>query len=159
AADDGPSNGLGLSTQRADFDRMLDDPDEYTRFRSFAAACLCSELTSFIEEYQILKARVLALLEFDETRSTGGPHQQQSKEKEAEASTQATRLSLLIVNAILSQEMDYAQTFARSTTSASTSILDSVVQRYPHIDQVALVFPQQLTPKIAALYRDFADPV
>ncbi|KAJ2160531.1 hypothetical protein GGF46_002180 [Coemansia sp. RSA 552] len=51
------------TSHRADFNRMLDDSVEYERFRMFAASCLSSELTTFIEEYQILKAETVALLQ------------------------------------------------------------------------------------------------
>ncbi|KAJ1665786.1 hypothetical protein IW140_003302 [Coemansia sp. RSA 1813] len=162
---DGPSNGLGLSARRADFNLMLNDVVEYQRFRTFAASCFSSELTSFIEEYQMLKSRVLALLDYQETRTNNGvlvspinqvsTHHDIQVEKEAVAG-QTNRLSRIIVNNILSQGMDFTETFQR--TSISVSILDTVIERYPDIDQVSLMFPPQLSHKITDLYKEFADP-
>ncbi|KAJ2865471.1 hypothetical protein GGI22_001498 [Coemansia erecta] len=162
---EGPSNGLGLSSRRVDFNLMLNDVAEYKRFRTFAASCFSSQLTSFLEEYQMLKSRMLALLEFQKTRDTKGTSPAKQKAFLLcppcvldDSATQTTRLSQIIVNTILSQDMDFTETFERNKTSINVSILDSVIERHPDIDQVSLVFPPQLAHKIKRMYRDFVDP-
>ncbi|KAJ1893675.1 hypothetical protein LPJ81_005329 [Coemansia sp. IMI 209127] len=162
---EGPSNGLGLSSRRVDFNLMLNDVAEYKRFRTFAASCFSSQLTSFLEEYQMLKSRMLALLEFQDTRNNKGTSAAKKQTSLLsppcvldDSPAQTMRLSRIIVNTILSQDMDFAETFERSKTSINVSILDSVIERYPGIDQVSLAFPPQLAHKIERMYRDFVDP-
>ncbi|KAJ1960320.1 hypothetical protein GGI12_003865 [Dipsacomyces acuminosporus] len=47
---------------RQAFVHVLDDPALYAQFRDFSCACFCSELISFIDEYQTLKVLTLIAL-------------------------------------------------------------------------------------------------
>ncbi|KAJ1957130.1 hypothetical protein EC988_000993, partial [Linderina pennispora] len=52
-----------LSPRQCEFFAMLESDIEYERFRRYAAACFCSELTAFLDEYQILKYCTVHALE------------------------------------------------------------------------------------------------
>ncbi|KAJ1959975.1 hypothetical protein GGI12_004058 [Dipsacomyces acuminosporus] len=47
---------------RQAFVHVLEDPELYDRFSDFASSCFCSELISFIDEYQMLKVLTLIAL-------------------------------------------------------------------------------------------------
>ncbi|KAJ1665785.1 hypothetical protein IW140_003301 [Coemansia sp. RSA 1813] len=152
-----PVYTLGVSSRRADFNRMLDSALEYQRFRSFAASCFCSELTSFVEEYQILKSQVLALLDHQTTKVANDSCDSSTAAiMHHEAPLELNRLSQSIVDNILAQDMDYAEDFQR--TSATVSILETVRDKYANINPDTLMFPPQLAPKIFGMYREFVDP-
>ncbi|KAJ2814042.1 hypothetical protein H4S07_000211 [Coemansia furcata] len=48
--------------RRAEFNSILADPYEYRFFCDFAASCFCSEMTAFIDEYQVLKGLTVIAL-------------------------------------------------------------------------------------------------
>ncbi|KAJ1959259.1 hypothetical protein GGI12_004429 [Dipsacomyces acuminosporus] len=52
----------GNSKFRRGFVEILNDPQLYAQFKDFASSCFCSELISFIDEYQTLKALTLIAL-------------------------------------------------------------------------------------------------
>ncbi|KAJ2655647.1 hypothetical protein IWW48_005423 [Coemansia sp. RSA 1200] len=156
----------GVSRRRAEFNRMLDSASDYQQFRLFAASCFCSELTSFIEEYQVLKSLVLVLLDHQIAKSGSKPHagfgfsaldSKDAKQDPGGTGNRSNRLSQSIADSILSQDMvDFAESFQR--TSVTVSILETVNDRYPGIRPEELVFPKQLVAKILAMHSEFVDP-
>ncbi|KAJ2027326.1 hypothetical protein IWW57_002657 [Coemansia sp. S610] len=48
--------------KRAEFNSIIADPYEYRFFCDFAASCFCSEMTAFIDEYQVLKGLTVIAL-------------------------------------------------------------------------------------------------
>ncbi|KAJ2865472.1 hypothetical protein GGI22_001499 [Coemansia erecta] len=146
-----PVYSLGMSSRRADFNKMLDSGSEYKQFRSFAASCFCSELTAFVEEYQILKSLVLALLDSQGfctgTRTSTGDQAPRNGE------VVPNRLSQSIMDDIMSHD---AQFFQRS--SATVSILATVRDKYANVNSDSLLFPMRLAPRIRGMYKEFVDP-
>ncbi|KAJ1960323.1 hypothetical protein GGI12_003868 [Dipsacomyces acuminosporus] len=56
------SSSNDIVVRNKEFEKMLDDANEYAKFREFAATCFYSEMTAFIDEYQSLKAMTLLAL-------------------------------------------------------------------------------------------------
>ncbi|KAJ2761096.1 hypothetical protein H4S06_001385 [Coemansia sp. BCRC 34490] len=157
----------GVSRRRAEFNGMLDSASDYHKFRQFAASCFCSELTSFIEEYQVLKSLVLVLLDHQIAKSGNSPHARSlgfsaldsagEKQDSGGAGLRPNRLSQSIAESILSQDMvAFAESFQR--TSVTVSILDTVNDKYPGTNPEELVFPKQLVAKVLAIHSEFVDP-
>ncbi|KAI9470151.1 hypothetical protein LPJ55_001883 [Coemansia sp. RSA 990] len=154
--------------RRAGFKRMLDSPAEYQQFRTFAVSCFSSELTTFIEEYQVLKAETLAILcpQTQKRPSTsasstvdGGPRAPRISDSGSRHVTFAQSVNVapcLLDNATLD-----TGDHLNPTTSITVSILDTLASADPvycHDGAEKTMFPPQLLDKLKAIYWDYIDP-
>ncbi|KAJ1642217.1 hypothetical protein LPJ64_005911 [Coemansia asiatica] len=163
--------------RRAAFNKMLDCPIEYQSFRVFAASCFCSELTGFIEDYQLLKARTVLVL-----KNRGGSSrlsemipampdtfEMHKIEKTIIADKETTinriRLSQCIVDSALAV---YNDSEDRGLTGFNVSIIDTVLQdgnetfSAYRVDEETedseMQFPEALFERIGKLYKEHIDP-
>ncbi|KAJ2563483.1 hypothetical protein GGH12_002566 [Coemansia sp. RSA 1822] len=143
---------LPLSNRRANFNRMLDDPIEYSKFRTFAVSCFSSELTAFIEEYQVLKTETIAVLRPNSMR--GRPS---ASTMCTIANPEPTKLSAIVSPHANSNSK--ADSNAYAPTSVTTSILNTLTTNNPNTKPTHTVsFPSQLFDKLKAIYWDYIDP-
>ncbi|KAJ2503324.1 hypothetical protein GGH96_000345 [Coemansia sp. RSA 1972] len=140
-----PRITLPLSNRRANFNRMLDDPIEYNKFRTFAVSCFSSELTAFIEEYQALKSETVAIMKPNSMR--GRPS---ASTMCTIANPEPTKLPTSPHTSHFKPESAY------SPTSVTTSILDTLTNNSTSSHNVS--FPSQLFDKLKAVYWDYIDP-
>ncbi|KAJ1881115.1 hypothetical protein H4R99_001840 [Coemansia sp. RSA 1722] len=175
----GFSSALPMSSnlsRRAAFNRMLDNTIDYQSFRIFAASCFCSELTGFIEEYQILKARTVLLIK-NKGASSGLseiiPATPDSIEKHKDkitvhAGKDATidrfRLSQCMVDDALAVCID---SVVKNTTGFNVSIVDTVLldkendseyKPTSETEDSEMQFPELLFERIARIYSEYIDP-
>ncbi|KAJ2308651.1 hypothetical protein IWW54_004012 [Coemansia sp. RSA 2705] len=153
---------MSASSRRLVFNRMLDNADEYQKFRTFAVSCFSSELTTFIEEYQVLKAEALALLSPHSVRARPSTSTMISDFGKSDCSGKRrvtfapTSVSASLVNSLTLQRSEFAHV---PTTSVTVSILDTLTAANPELcGDEAMRFPQQLHEKLKAIYWDYIDP-
>ncbi|KAJ2625499.1 hypothetical protein GGI25_000598 [Coemansia spiralis] len=154
---------IGMSRRRSEFNRMLDSVHEYEKFRTFAASCFCSELTSFAEEYQVLKSQVVALFERrsseeDKNNSPVTPNtlSMNTERTSREAAIQSIRLSQCLVDNALLQSTEFALPLPQ--TCVTVSILATLLEKQPELSQDSLTYPQPLAHKLLSIYREYVDP-
>ncbi|KAJ2466495.1 hypothetical protein GGI02_004351 [Coemansia sp. RSA 2322] len=163
------------STRRINFNRTMDDPAEYQRFRLFAASCFCSELTAFVDEYQLLKARTLSHFGLLQTNGAGFtiPRHQNSPpstpstlaatdsdgiDDDSEQRHRRLRMSRCMVDNALTQSMEFMS--SALTTSITVSILETVVAAFPDQNSGSGMeqFPADMFDKLDMIRREFVDP-
>ncbi|KAJ2448509.1 hypothetical protein EV183_005404 [Coemansia sp. RSA 2336] len=152
--------------RRAGFKRMLDNPTEYQQFRTFAVSCFSSELTTFIEEYQVLKAETLAILcpQTQKRPSTsasttvdGGPSQIPGSGSRHVTFAQSVSVAPCLLDNATLDTGDQLE----PTTSITVSILDTLASADPIFCRDGAdktMFPSQLFDKLKAIYWDYIDP-
>ncbi|KAJ1822247.1 hypothetical protein LPJ56_000724 [Coemansia sp. RSA 2599] len=164
-------------SRRAAFNRMLDNPIEYQRFRVFAASCFCSELTGFIEEYQLLKARTAFLFRNEDasselsemisaTTDSFGMHKtEKTMHNDKDATINRIRLSQCMVDNALAVCTDATE---KGLTGFHVSIADTVLRDKDDVSEYGKMevsdngnevqFPEALFERIAKIYSEYVDP-
>lgn len=131
----------GLS-RRSAFNRLLDDRREFQNFREYAASCLCSELTSFVDQYQMLKARLLLMSDDTVSQTTtdidGSLGQLESPR-------------LFTGNHRLVMSTEFYPSYHHPKT---TNVLKTIQETCPHMTE----FPRELVGTLEHLGREFIDP-
>ncbi|KAJ1896621.1 hypothetical protein LPJ66_003876 [Kickxella alabastrina] len=167
--------------RRFGFNRMLDDPVEYQKFRMFAVSCFCSELTGFVEEYQALKARTVAVLQDQNQNQTEGSGLSQiippSPDTDAHMESIDAQYNNMVdsINrrhkaqsmAASSLALDYAASTRGGgcITGINVGILETVkkecpVEINPYKDKSGVLqFPPALIEKIDNIFAVFVDPI
>ncbi|KAI8322138.1 hypothetical protein GQ54DRAFT_297576 [Martensiomyces pterosporus] len=154
------TNGSG---RRSDFNRMLGDRLEYHQFRVFAAACFCSELTAFIDEYQSLKVQTIAVFDHNQGYYTDNisdplraPLLHGSNERAHESFSDlpmspASNVALLPSGNSSEFLVEDKQT--RAQTSAAVSILDTARAVYPQCQlSERTSFPPAMMDKLVSIF-------
>ncbi|KAJ2531408.1 hypothetical protein GGH20_001515 [Coemansia sp. RSA 1937] len=138
---------LPLPNRRVNFNRMLDDPIEYNKFRTFAVSCFSSELTAFIEEYQVLKAKTIAILR---------PKSMRGRPSDSTICTLANPEPTKLPVSPHATSPPKTSESAYTPTSVTTSILYTLTNNSKPTHTVS--FPSQLFDKLKAVYWDYIDP-
>ncbi|KAJ2549438.1 hypothetical protein IWW35_003745 [Coemansia sp. RSA 1878] len=146
-AETAPRVLLPLPNRRVNFNRMLDDPIEYNKFRTFAVSCFSSELTAFIEEYQVLKAKTIAILR---------PKSMRGRPSDSIICTLANPEPTKLPVSPHATSPPKTSESAYTPTSVTTSILDTLTNNSKPTHTVS--FPSQLFDKLKAVYWDYIDP-
>ncbi|KAJ1959698.1 hypothetical protein GGI12_004202 [Dipsacomyces acuminosporus] len=139
------------SRQRAEFNRMLDDPFEYRVFREFAASCFSSELTGFVDEYQALKAQTIIALGHDDF-SLGGNNSDTHYNTSLDGSIVST-------NRLVDNPMSPNSKPLQLNTGINVSILDTARAAYPHYElSEHTPFPPAIMDKLVSMFSSYINP-
>ncbi|KAI8321376.1 hypothetical protein GQ54DRAFT_325071 [Martensiomyces pterosporus] len=142
--------------RRSDFNRMLENTLEYKLFREFSAACFCSELTAFIDEYQSLKALTLAALAHQDYRPDSPlhpPHTPNSTLVGEDDGEHDPISDLRMAANFYSGGMLLSAHSSVPLTGPTVSILDSARTAYPHYNlDESTAFPAVIMDKLVEIF-------
>ncbi|KAJ2161048.1 hypothetical protein GGF46_001795 [Coemansia sp. RSA 552] len=139
------------ATRRTEFDAILAEPYEYRLFCDFAASCFCSEMTAFIDEYQILKGLTIVALGTEDMWRTEPSHIEPEYMMKLASNIDNTMGYL----AIAGRNQDIVQG-TRLQTAPTVSILDTARAAYPQYDiSESTPFPVSAMDKLVAIFSVF----
>ncbi|KAJ2755424.1 hypothetical protein GGI19_001666 [Coemansia pectinata] len=139
--------------KRAEFNSILADPYEYRFFCDFAASCFCSEMTAFIDEYQVLKGlTVIALGSEDMWRED--VDQLESSYMARMANNIDGGIGYL---AMANRAYPHSKSL-RLQTPPTVSILETALAVYPQYDLSEVTpFPVASMDKLVAIFSVFVN--
>ncbi|KAJ1940169.1 hypothetical protein FBU59_003891 [Linderina macrospora] len=153
-----------VRVRRDEFNMMLGNAYEYSRFRKYAASCFCSELAALLDEYQALKASaVLAFGSLSEENSSvpATPTSMTSRTSESIQPNEflhnhGLTLQKYVVAPHTPHTMAPGLDYANASgvhTSITVSILDTIKSAYPNrrINE-RTQFPASLKDKILSVF-------
>ncbi|KAJ1814687.1 hypothetical protein LPJ75_002661 [Coemansia sp. RSA 2598] len=140
--------------KRSDYNAILADPHEYRFFCDFAASCFCSELTAFIDEYQVLKNITVQAL-----GSEGILYQSEESQLD---NAYALRMANTGIHdnigylAMSNKAANYNARSLRLQTPPTVSMLETAKAVYPQYDlSDATPFPAASMDKLIAIFSVF----
>lgn len=150
------ANGGGGGRQmdkRSEFNAIMADPYEYRLFCDFAASCFCSEMTAFIDEYQVLKGITVAAL---------GSEDMWREDMDQLESSYMARMASNVDGGIGYLAMaNRAYPNAKSLrlqTPPTASILETTKAVYPQYDLSDMTpFPAAAMDKLVAIFSVFVN--
>ncbi|KAJ2449414.1 hypothetical protein GGF42_004778 [Coemansia sp. RSA 2424] len=139
--------------KRAEFNSILADPFEYRFFCDFAASCFCSEMTAFVDEYQVLKGiTVIALGSEDMWRED--VDQLESSYMARMANNIDSDIGYL---AMANRAYPHSKSL-RLQTPPTVSILETARAVYPQYDLSEITpFPVASMDKLVAIFSVFVN--
>ncbi|KAJ1804355.1 hypothetical protein LPJ75_005607, partial [Coemansia sp. RSA 2598] len=140
--------------KRSEYNAILADPHEYRFFCDFAASCFCSELTAFIDEYQVLKSITVQALGSEEIWY-------QSEDSQLD-NAYALRMANTGIHdnigylAMSNKAANYNARSLRLQTPPTASILETAKAVYPQYNfSDATPFPAASMDKLIAIFSVF----
>ncbi|KAJ2786839.1 hypothetical protein GGI15_001201 [Coemansia interrupta] len=139
--------------KRSEYNAILADPHEYRYFRDFAASCFCSEMTAFIDEYQMLKELTVLSLGSEDIWRQGINHAEAAYSMQMATNTIDNGVSYLA----MSNRNVHPNTRAlRLQTPATVTILETAKAVYPQYDfNENTPFPVASMDKLIAIFSVF----
>ncbi|KAJ2741660.1 hypothetical protein GGI20_005030 [Coemansia sp. BCRC 34301] len=139
--------------KRAEFNSILADPFEYRFFCDFAASCFCSEMTAFVDEYQVLKGITVIAL---------GSEDMWREDVDQLESSYMARMTNNIDNdigylAMANRAYPHSKSL-RLQTPPTVSILETARAVYPQYDLSDITpFPVASMDKLVAIFSVFVN--
>ncbi|KAJ1722670.1 hypothetical protein LPJ53_002928 [Coemansia erecta] len=139
--------------KRSEYNAILADPHEYRYFRDFAASCFCSEMTAFIDEYQMLKELTVLSLGSEDVWRQDINHAEAAYSMQLATNTIDNGVSYLA----MSNRSAHPNTRAlRLQTPPTVTIIETAKAVYPQYDfNENTPFPVASMDKLIAIFSVF----
>ncbi|KAJ2816665.1 hypothetical protein IWW50_006419 [Coemansia erecta] len=140
-------------SRRSEFSATLADPYEYRFFCDFAASCFCSEMTAFIDEYQVLKSLTVVALGSNDMWRDEANHIESDYMAQMANNIDSDMGYLAIAG-----RQNSNATALRLQTPPTVSILETARAAYPQYDlNEATPFPVASMDKLVAIFSVFVN--